>query len=243
MATNNGVNVSLSGQTGSGSFVGSTSPTITTPTLTSPIIGTGIFDSNGNEIFLFTATASAVNDVTFANAATGNSPTFTASGGDTNIILTLNGKGTGGVALKGTGTNNNAASGQIGEIVYSNVVSGSAIALTSGIAANITSISLTAGDWDLSAVGCTNVGGSTTTSAYNFWINTVSASFPASNTNLTPIVGANAIPTNTGQVFNVALPAGRISLPSTTTLYFSVQATFAASTLSAYGWVMARRAR
>lgn len=52
---------------------------------TSPQITTDISDANGNEIFKLTATASAVNEVTVANAATGNSPTFTASGSDTDI--------------------------------------------------------------------------------------------------------------------------------------------------------------
>jgi hypothetical protein len=55
-----------------------TNKTLTTPTLTSPVINE-IDDSNGNEQIIFTATASAVNEVTVANAATGNDPTFTAS--------------------------------------------------------------------------------------------------------------------------------------------------------------------
>jgi hypothetical protein len=39
MATNNAVNTSLSGQTGTGSFVGSTSPTLVTPALGTPASG------------------------------------------------------------------------------------------------------------------------------------------------------------------------------------------------------------
>lgn len=39
MATNNSVNTSLSGQTGTGSFVGSTSPTLVTPALGTPASG------------------------------------------------------------------------------------------------------------------------------------------------------------------------------------------------------------
>ena len=69
--------------------------TVTNLSATSPRFTTGINDSNGNELFLLTATASAVNEVTLANAATGNAPTFTASGGDTNIDLVLAAKGTG----------------------------------------------------------------------------------------------------------------------------------------------------
>lgn len=40
MATNNAVNTTLSGQSGTGSFVGSTSPTLTTPILGTPQSGT-----------------------------------------------------------------------------------------------------------------------------------------------------------------------------------------------------------
>lgn len=62
--------------------------------LTSPRVVTGINDTNGNELVKVTATSSAVNEVTLANAATGNNPTVTMSGGDTNIGLNLKMKGT-----------------------------------------------------------------------------------------------------------------------------------------------------
>ena len=68
--------------------------TLTNKTLTAPKIGTSILDTGGNELFLLTATASAVNELTYANAATGNGPTFTASG-ETNVDINLNPKGTG----------------------------------------------------------------------------------------------------------------------------------------------------
>ena len=44
--------------------------TLTNKTLTAPKIGTSILDTNGNELFLLTATSSAVNQLTYANAAT-----------------------------------------------------------------------------------------------------------------------------------------------------------------------------
>ena len=75
--------------------------TLTNKTLTSPKIGTSILDTNGNELFLLTATSSAVNELTFANAATGNAPAFTASGGDSNININLVPKGTGVVQQNG----------------------------------------------------------------------------------------------------------------------------------------------
>jgi hypothetical protein len=77
--------------------------TLTNKTLTSPKIGTSILDTNGNELFLLTATSSAVNELTYANAATGNAPSFTASGGDSNININLVPKGTGQVQANGSG--------------------------------------------------------------------------------------------------------------------------------------------
>ena len=55
----------------------------------------GIRDENGNEQLQFQTTASAVNHFDITNAATGNSPTISAVGGDSNIDFTLVPKGTG----------------------------------------------------------------------------------------------------------------------------------------------------
>lgn len=63
--------------------------------LTSAKVVTALNDTNNNEWIKVTATGSAVNEVTIANAATGNAPTISATGDDTNIDLKLAGKGTG----------------------------------------------------------------------------------------------------------------------------------------------------
>ena len=60
-----------------------------------------ILDTNGNEEIIFTATASAVNELTIANAATGNAPEISATGSDTNIDLKITPKGTGKINLDG----------------------------------------------------------------------------------------------------------------------------------------------
>jgi hypothetical protein len=75
---------------------------LTSVALTTPKVVTGINDVNGNELLKVTATASAVNELTLANQSTGNNPTVTASGGDTNIGLNLVPKGTG--VLQGAGS-------------------------------------------------------------------------------------------------------------------------------------------
>lgn len=85
----------LSDETGTGSAVFGTAPTLGSPIVTTPNIITSINDTNSNELFKVTATGSAVNEVTIANAATTTSPSLTATGGDTNIDLKLVGKGTG----------------------------------------------------------------------------------------------------------------------------------------------------
>ena len=74
--------------------------TLTNKTITG-LLMSEIADTNGNEIFKFTATSNAVNELTVANAATGGDPTITASGSDSNIDITLSPKGSGVVNITG----------------------------------------------------------------------------------------------------------------------------------------------
>lgn len=64
-------------------------------------LSTSINDVNGNELVRVSATTSAVNEITVANAAAGNAPAISATGNDTNINLNLVGKGTGVVQAGG----------------------------------------------------------------------------------------------------------------------------------------------
>ena len=68
---------------------------------TRPRFITSIDDTNGNEVFVITATGSAVNEFTIANAATGNNPTITASGGDANVGINFIPKGSGTIQVSG----------------------------------------------------------------------------------------------------------------------------------------------
>ena len=77
--------------------------TLTNKTLTSPIIGTSILDTNSNQLALLTATSSAVNEITLANAATGNNPTISATGDDSNIGISFATKGTGVIKAEDAG--------------------------------------------------------------------------------------------------------------------------------------------
>ena len=64
---------------------------------------TGVIDENGNQQITFTTTGTAVNEFNVANAATGNAPAISATGGDTNIDLNLTPKGTGRATFNGQG--------------------------------------------------------------------------------------------------------------------------------------------
>jgi len=92
VATNTGVFEAVLGGTGDVTLTGT--QTLTNKTLTSPKIGTSILDTNGNELALLTATGSAVNEFTLANASTGNGPTISATG-ETNVGINIKPKGTG----------------------------------------------------------------------------------------------------------------------------------------------------
>jgi hypothetical protein len=95
----NAVDLGLANLTGTQTL---TNKTLTSPTINDPIINE-INDTNGNEEIIFTATASAVNELTIANAATGNNPNITASGSDANIGINLTPKGVGEITFNGTG--------------------------------------------------------------------------------------------------------------------------------------------
>ena len=99
VATNTGVYEAAIGEANEVTLTGT--QTLTNKTLTSPKIGTNILDTSGNELINLTATGSAVNEITLANAATGNAPSITASG-ETNVSLNLVPKGTG--TLQGGGS-------------------------------------------------------------------------------------------------------------------------------------------
>ena len=65
----------------------------------------GINDENGNEQIVFQTTGSAVNQFDVTNAATGNAPSISATGGDTNIDFAIIPKGSGETKI-GTGSAN-----------------------------------------------------------------------------------------------------------------------------------------
>ena len=98
-----------------------TTDTLTNKTLTTPKIGTSLLDSNGNTSIALTATASAVNYLTLANAATGGAPLIDTVGSDTNIQLNIRSKGTGAIVLRSTNGNGLTVSAVASSVNYVNI--------------------------------------------------------------------------------------------------------------------------
>ena len=171
----------------------------------------------------------------------GNTKTTGGSGGSnpTFSSVTFSNTATGGIV--GTTTNDSAAMGYVGEFIISSIPSTTAVSLTTNIPANVTSISLTAGDWDVWGSVSFSDAASTTRTYKLAWISTISASFPGGATTVTD-TNPSSLPL--GGVDNTyTVPTQRISIASTTTVYLSAQAGFAVSTSKAYGAIEARRAR
>lgn len=148
-----------------------------------------------------------------------------------------------GIDIKGTNTNDSAAAGDVGEFVDSQVASGSAVSLTTATAANVTSISLTAGDWDVyGSVGFLTAA----TTNFTQLISGVSVTSATIDTNDNSLrhVTLNTPGTAPGvSATHVLTPTVRISLSGTTTVYMIARASFSISTCSAFGRLSARRVR
>ena len=76
-----------------------TNKTLSSPSINNPKIGTQISDSTGNELIKFVKTASAVNEITITNNSNTNHPSIAATGDNTDVNLSLVGKGKGSVAI------------------------------------------------------------------------------------------------------------------------------------------------
>lgn len=143
--------------------------------------------------------------------------------------------------VMGTTTNDNAISGCVGEYISSSILSASAVTITSNTPANVTSISLTPGDWDVTGTIIVNPGALSVISNIVGGINTVSAALPTYGTennvgllNITMAAGVGSI-VNMGPL--------RVSISSNTTVYLVVNSVFTVSTNKAYGFIGARRRR
>jgi hypothetical protein len=183
MATNNAVNVGLSGSTGTGNFVGATSATLVTPTI---------------------------------GAATATTVTFSPTTGGT----------------VGTTTSDNTNAGNVGEFMSSVITKASASAFTSTNVVNLTSITLSAGDWDV--WGNVGLDGTTATSIQG-GISTTTGTLPNEEFRCIFTVPSGA---------NVAgaVPGVRQSVAGSTIVYMVISGT-GTGTMHKWGGIYARRVR
>jgi len=128
-----------------------------------------------------------------------------------------------------------AAAGNVGQPLSTTVPSGSAVALTGGIPANIGSLSLTAGDWDVWANMCTNPAGTTTQQTVGFSVSTASATMNVSQEVAMPY-GAAA-----GNSVCAQVPMAPLNVSTTTTVFMVALSNFSVATNSAFGNLWARR--
>jgi len=135
-----------------------------------------------------------------------------------------------------------AGAGRVGEIITANVAVGSAVALTSAAGADVTTISVTAGDWDIEGIlGFTGTG---TTTLYEGWLSNLGAGvrpvLPSTTPSKFSLAGSGV---SVAQFTQASTGVGRYSLSGTTSVRLGASATFSAGTTSAYGIITARRAR
>jgi hypothetical protein len=157
---------------------------------------------------------------------------------DTTRLPLAGGTMTGPTQLKGVTDGSDAAAGVVGEFISSVVTTG--VGLTNGVVANVTSIALTAGDWDVQGEAWINPGsGCAQISAA---ISTVSATQPtAPGTNMAR-QSINATLT-AGAYSILTLRPCRVSVSGTTTMYLVAVSAFTGGSTSATGVISARRVR
>src|SRR5882672_3289131 len=239
----------ITGGSINGSPIGQTTPAagaFTTLTATTPIAvssgGTGRASLTAHGVLIGETTA-AINQtaagttgqmllgVTGADPAFGNNPTLSGGTIDNTPIgsitpaagafTTLSSTGTftpsQTAGIVGTTTNNDANAGSIGEYI---TATGSSVSATSGTGLNITSISLSAGDWDVSGAAAINPAASTV-------LGTFLAS--SSTTSATTMMPPRRLQTNsnpTGAYLSLPVPSMRFSLSTTTTVYLAATVVF-----------------
>lgn len=149
-------------------------------------------------------------------------------------------------AIVGTTAGVAASAGNVGEVISSKVASGSAVSLVTATAKQLTSISLTAGDWDVEAES--NFIASSATIAvgatYELSINSgTGCSTPAQVTDGTEAYVNAPILTATSATFGRAIPMKQYNVSATTTVCVIATGTFTAGSESVDGYIVARRRR
>jgi hypothetical protein len=229
----------------------SADPSWTTATYPATATSTGtILRADGTNWSATTSTypnTNAINTLLYASSANVMAALATANSG----VLATNSTGvpsidttnfavlSTGLQLKGNNTNTAPPAGFIGEYISSFILQGSAVGLTTTVTANVTSISLTSGIWDVSVLCGFNGTLTTAGTLIKAAISTTSASIPAGS------LGNNqgqspTLPSGNSDSM-IVIPSYRMLISGTTTVYLVASATFTVSTVAAYGRISATR--
>lgn len=235
---------------------GTTSNLILTPTALTP--GTDDGQALGTTSLkwgdLFLANGAVINfnssDVVLTHSAgiltmgTGDLRVTTAGSNSASVVTvggtqTLTNKTLTTPVINGVTNGSSAAAGVVGELL---TASSGLAALTASTDTNATSISLTAGDWDVRGSILYTPAATTSVTRMFGGINTTSATLPTTTpqTNRTDVATAANVMV---QPYSVYVGPCRISVASTTTIYLVARATFTVSTMQISGYIEARRVR
>jgi len=183
----------------------------------------------------FTLTVPATPDGT-VKLARGN------AGATTQDILTVAANGA--AALRGTDTNDSAATGFVGEYVSGQRLFASRTAATTSTALAVTSITLSAGDWDVDGVLGLSTDATTNVTLLRGKIATSVAAVGADDLGASGITWPGVVlNTPTNGTPTIAISTTRISLSAPTTVYLVGQVNFTVATAAVFGQICARRVR
>lgn len=142
-------------------------------------------------------------------------------------------------AIRGSTAGDSASAGNVGEYQFSYIDTATNYPST-GNWGDLTSISLTAGDWDISALVESNPGGATVTTVG------IGISTTTGNSTAGLLVGNTQLdalgPTSVSNV-SLSIPSVRLSINTTMTAYLKYMASYSVSTPQARGRISARRVR
>lgn len=169
-----------------------------------------------------------------ANASIGVSGVLpVASGGTGASTVTAARNALGAAASAGVTDGSNAVAGIVGEFVE---LTGSSVTLNAGVDTNGLSMTLQAGDWDVSASGAFIVGAATSTGV-RIGVSTASATYGG-------LATYTQVPANTtGTNIVMHSPTVRISVTAATTVYVVVTAYLVSGSISSTSYIRARRVR
>lgn len=235
--------VAVTANTGTGAVARATSPAFTTPNLGTPSAvtltnGTGLPISTGvsglgTGVATFLATPSSANlrSAITDETGSGGALVFATSPSITTPTITN-------PNIVGVSTNTAASAGSVGEVLAS---SGTTATLTTATGTQAATLSLTAGDWDVSGQAMLNTAGGTNVTDFYVSISATSASIAAPVAN--SIATHERVPSSADHTVTLSVIPVQILLSSTTSYYLNVRADFTGTAPSATYVFRARRMR